>query len=115
MVYQKKLLVSRAATALREPRANTYHSSMDLTRELLAFFREGAGSEMKVDESSRLLELGLLDSVRILALADLLAAKAGYRLEASSLKRENFQDVRSIVKLVRSRPKRPTRRGAQET
>ncbi len=80
---------------------------MDLTEELLAFFREGAGPELKVDETTPLLEWGLLDSVRILALADLLRDKAGYKLEAASLKKENFKDVRAIVKLAgRARPAR---------
>ncbi|MBI2385278.1 MAG: acyl carrier protein [Elusimicrobia bacterium] len=86
---------------------------MDLTEELLAFFREGADGGLTVDAATPLLEWGLLDSVRILDLADLLAAKAGYKLDASALKKENFKDVRSIVRLVGAGPaKRPARRKA---
>lgn len=81
----------------------------DLAAELAAFFSGAAGAKVKVDASTPLLEWGLLDSVRILELADFLKERAGYRLEASALSKENFKDIRSIVRLV---GKKPAKRGA---
>lgn len=72
----------------------------DLVKELVAFFQAGASEGLKVGPATPLLEWGLLDSVRILELADFLRAKAGYRLAASALNKDNFKDARSIARLV---------------
>lgn len=72
----------------------------DLTRDLVDFFQAAAGDGLKVAPDTPLLQWGILDSVRILEVAELLRAKAGYRLDASALRKENFKDVRSIVRLV---------------
>lgn len=87
-------------------------SAPDLGSELVAYFQKAAGGRMKVDASTPLLEWGILDSVRILEVAELLKARAGYALRPGDLKREHFKDVRSIVRLAgaAAKAKAPARR-----
>ena len=72
----------------------------ELVKELVAFFQAGASKDLVVGPDTPLLEWGLLDSVRILELADFLRAKAGFRLDASALSKDNFKDARAIARLV---------------
>lgn len=85
-------------------------SAPDLASELVAYFQKAAGGRMKVDASTPLLEWGILDSVRMLEVAELLKARAGYALRPADLKREHFKDVRSIVRLAGGAAKAPARR-----
>ncbi|MDX6769335.1 MAG: phosphopantetheine-binding protein [Elusimicrobiota bacterium] len=81
----------------------------DLLKTLVAFFQDGARDGLKVGPDTPLLEWGILDSVRVIELAGLLRAEAGYHLDAASLKKENFKDARAIARLVESGG-RPARR-----
>lgn len=85
-------------------------SAPDLASELVAYFQKAAGGGMKVDASTPLLEWGILDSVRILEVAELLKARAGYALRPGDLKRENFKDVGAIVRLAEAGGKAPARK-----
>lgn len=82
-----------------------------ITKELVAFFQDGADEQIRVTAATPLLKWGILDSVRILELADFLEKRAGYRLKAAELRKENFKDVRAIVRLIGARKrKRPAGR-----
>lgn len=75
---------------------------MDITEELIAFFKEGPGKGVKVAEDTPLLEWGLLDSLKVVELAEFLRRRAGFQLKPKDLRKENLKDVRSIVRLVGS-------------
>lgn len=84
--------------------------AVNVAKELVAFFQAGADRGLKVTAATPLLEWGILDSVRIVELADFLEARTGYRLKAAELRRENFKDVRAIARLVGGGKRRAPRR-----
>lgn len=82
-----------------------------ITKELVEFFQNGTDGHIRITSATPLLKWGILDSVRILELADFLEKRAGYRLKAPELRKENFKDVRAIVRLIGARKrKRPAGR-----
>lgn len=76
---------------------------MEITDKLIAFFKEGPGKGVKVSEDTPLLEWGLLDSLKVVELAEFLKTNAGFQLKPKDLRKENLKDIRSIVRLIGAR------------
>ncbi|GIH29534.1 hypothetical protein Aph01nite_78440 [Acrocarpospora phusangensis] len=76
----------------------------ELTRRLVDFIQENLvqdGDDITVDETTPLLTSGLLDSLRTARLLNFLRKDVGVPVPAAKLESENFQDVTTIVALVR--------------
>ncbi|WP_061297357.1 acyl carrier protein [Herbidospora cretacea] len=76
----------------------------ELTQKLVDFIQENLvqdGDDITVDETTPLLTSGLLDSLRTARLLNFLRKDVGVPVPAAKLESENFQDVTTIVALVR--------------
>lgn len=76
---------------------------MDITEQLIGFFKEGPGKGVKVTEDTPLMEWGLLDSLKVVELAEFLKKHAEFQLKPKDLLKANLKDIRSIVRLVGGR------------
>lgn len=76
----------------------------ELSQKLVDFIQENLvqdGDDITVDETTPLLTSGLLDSLRTARLLNFLRKDVGVPVPAAKLESENFQDVTTIVALVR--------------
>ncbi|WP_066376124.1 phosphopantetheine-binding protein [Herbidospora mongoliensis] len=76
----------------------------ELTQKLVDFIQDNlvqAGDDIKVDETTPLLTSGLLDSLRTARLLNFLRKDVGVPVPAAKLDSENFQDVTTIVAMLR--------------
>jgi len=76
---------------------------LDITERLIGFFKEGPGKGVKVTAITPLLEWGLLDSLKVIELAEFLKKHANFQLQPKDLRKANLKDIRTIVRLVGSR------------
>mgnify|MGYP001572143836 FL=1 len=76
---------------------------MDITEHLIVFFKEGPGKGLTVTVDTPLLEWGLLDSLKVVELAEFLKKHAAFQLKPKDLRKANLRDIRSIARLVGAR------------
>ncbi|GLW24961.1 MULTISPECIES: acyl carrier protein [Microbispora] len=76
----------------------------EITQRLIDYIQENLvleGDDIKVDETTPLLQSGLLDSLRTARLLNFLRRDIGVPIPAAKLDPENFKDVLTIVAMVR--------------
>jgi acyl carrier protein len=78
-------------------------STGDVTARLLAYIEENLvpdGLAEPINETSHLLELGVLDSLKTAMLLNFIRDQLGVRIPPLMIEFENFKDVRSISAIV---------------
>ncbi|MBO4271278.1 acyl carrier protein [Microbispora triticiradicis] len=76
----------------------------EITQRLIDYIQENLvleGDDIKVDETTPLLQSGLLDSLRTARLLNFLRRDIGVPIPAAKLDPANFKDVLTIVAMVR--------------
>ncbi|MEO3813984.1 phosphopantetheine-binding protein [Sphaerisporangium sp. B11E5] len=82
----------------------TGRNADEITYRLVAFIQENLvpdDEDMKVDETTPLLLSGLLDSLRTARLLNFIRREIGVPIPAAKLDPENFQDVATIVAMIK--------------
>jgi acyl carrier protein len=78
-------------------------SGDDVTTRLIAYITENllpADLAEPIDETSPLLEMGILDSLKTAMLLNFIREGLGVKIPALKIEFQNFKDVRSIAAMV---------------
>ncbi|NOX87868.1 MAG: acyl carrier protein [Calditrichaeota bacterium] len=78
---------------------------MDMYKEIVAFlYDESLKDEFaQLDYDDSLLELGIIDSVKMLDLINFIEEKFGIKVEDDDLYPENFDSINAIVNYINSK------------
>ncbi|HET8658576.1 MAG TPA: phosphopantetheine-binding protein [Micromonosporaceae bacterium] len=79
-------------------------SEDEVTADLLAFIRTNLrkpGSDLEIDESTPLMETGILDSLKTAMLLNYIRDALHTPIPPLYLEAKNFQDVRTITSMIR--------------
>jgi acyl carrier protein len=82
----------------------TERNAGEIAYRLVAFIQENLvadDDDIKVDETTPLLLSGLLDSLRTARLLNFIRREIGVPIPASKIDPENFQDVATIVAMIK--------------
>lgn len=79
---------------------NIKQQVLDVVRAVVS---ENTGGEIKITETTNLLETGALDSLSIMQLMLQLSSHFEFEMDANDFIEENFGNVNSLVRLVSSK------------